>query len=177
MCAAWPPAIGNSGSPASWAASTRSSSAPRRPRRRPSPHRFVKEVLRMWSPPLILVRRARASFDLGTTRLEKAQNYLVSPHMIHRDHRYWQQPDTFDPDRFLPGVPHGPTDRSCYVPFGWAPKKCIGNDIGTTQLMGLCYLICTRYRLSVPNSDTLPMACRFAPVPQRFNGRLALAWN
>ncbi|GAA5707273.1 MULTISPECIES: cytochrome P450 [Streptomyces] len=131
----------------------------------------------MWSPPLILVRRARASFDLGTTRLEKAQNYLVSPHMIHRDHRYWQQPDTFDPDRFLPGVPHGPTDRSCYVPFGWAPKKCIGNDIGTTQLMGLCYLICTRYRLSVPNSDTLPMACRFAPVPQRFNGRLALAWN
>jgi cytochrome P450 len=141
----------------------------------PVTHRFVKEVLRMWSPPLILVRRARASFDLGTTRLEKGQSYLVSPHMIHRDHRHWQQPDTFDPDRFLPGAPHGPADRTCYVPFGWAPKKCIGADIGTIQLMALCYLMCTRYHLTVPNPDALTMACRFAPVPQQFRGRLALA--
>ncbi|MEN8652158.1 cytochrome P450 [Streptomyces sp. 21So2-11] len=141
----------------------------------PVTHRFVKEVLRMWSPPLLLVRRARATFDLGATRLEKGQSYLVSPHMIHRDPRFWQEADTFDPDRFLPGAPHGPADRACYVPFGWAPKKCIGADIGTTQLMALCYLICTRYRLTVPNADTITMACRFAPVPQQFRGHLALA--
>lgn len=141
----------------------------------PVTHRFVKEVLRMWSPPLLLVRRARASFDLGATRLEKGQSYLVSPHMIHRDPRYWQEADTFDPDRFLPGAPHGPADRACYVPFGWAPKKCIGADIGTIQLMALCYLMCTRYRLTVPNADTITMACRFAPVPQQFRGHLALA--
>ncbi|MEW2084235.1 cytochrome P450 [Streptomyces sp. NPDC005283] len=141
----------------------------------PVTHRFVKEVLRMWSPPLLLVRRARASFDLGATRLEKGQSYLVSPHMIHRHPRFWQEADTFDPDRFLPGAPHGPADRACYVPFGWAPKKCIGADIGTIQLMALCYLMCTRYRLSVPNADTITMACRFAPVPQQFRGHLALA--
>jgi cytochrome P450 len=141
----------------------------------PVTHRFVKEVLRMWSPPLLLVRRARVSSDLGATRLEKGQSYLVSPHMIHRDHRFWQRPDTFDPDRFLPGAPHGPADRSCYVPFGWAPKKCIGADLSTTQLMALCYLLCTRYHLTVPNADTVTMACRFAPVPQHFRGRLVRA--
>ncbi|MFE0138412.1 cytochrome P450 [Streptomyces sp. NPDC059037] len=79
----------------------------------PVTHRFVKEVLRMWSPPLLLVRRARVSSDLGATRLEKGQSYLVSPHMIHRDHRFWKQADAFDPDRFLPGAPHGPADRTC----------------------------------------------------------------
>ncbi|MEV8021371.1 cytochrome P450 [Streptomyces sp. NPDC086554] len=141
----------------------------------PLTHRFVKEVLRMWSPPLLLMRRARTSFDLGSTRLEKGCSYLVSPHMIHRDPRFWQQPDTFDPDRFLPGAPHGPADRAHYVPFGWAPKKCIGADIGTTQLIALCHLICTRYRLTVPNADALTMACRFAPVPQHFRGHLSLA--
>ncbi|MEV7193659.1 cytochrome P450 [Streptomyces sp. NPDC093510] len=141
----------------------------------PATHRFVKEVLRMWSPPLLLVRRARVSTDLSGTRLEVGQNYLVSPHMIHRDHRFWQQADTFDPDRFLPGAPHGPADRTCYVPFGWAPKKCIGADIATSQLMALCYLMCTRYRLTVPNPDTVTMACRFAPIPQHFRGRLVRA--
>ncbi|MEC4020199.1 cytochrome P450 [Streptomyces sp. H27-D2] len=141
----------------------------------PVTHRFVKEVLRMWSPPLLLVRRSRLSFDLGTTRLEKGRGYMLSPHMIHRDHRFWQQADTFDPDRFLPGAPHGPVGRGYYVPFGWAPKKCVGADIGTTQLMALCYLMCTRYRLTVPDAEKITMVYRFAPVPQKFRGRLAFA--
>ncbi|WP_438295819.1 cytochrome P450 [Streptomyces sp. HUAS TT7] len=140
----------------------------------PVTHRFVKEVLRMWSPPLLLVRRSKYAFDLGSTRLEPGQWYLLSPHMIHRDERVWKQPDVFDPDRFLPGAPHGPADRTCYVPFGWAPKRCIGADIATVQLMALCHLLCTRYRLTVADPAAVTMALRFAPVPENFQGRLTL---
>ncbi|MFF4800584.1 cytochrome P450 [Streptomyces sp. NPDC001351] len=140
----------------------------------PVTHRFVKEVLRMWSPPLLLVRRSKFAFDLGATRLEPGQWYLLSPHLIHRNERIWKQPDVFDPDRFLPGAPHGPADRTCYVPFGWAPKKCIGANLGTVQLMALCHLLCTRYRLVVERPEDITMALRFAPVPENFRGRLAL---
>ncbi|MFJ2771083.1 cytochrome P450 [Streptomyces sp. NPDC087300] len=140
----------------------------------PATHRFVKEVLRLWSPPLLLVRRSKYAFDLGRTRLEPGEWYLLSPHMIHRDERVWKQPDVFDPDRFLPGAPHGPADRSCYVPFGWAPKKCIGANIATVQLMALCHLLCTRYRLTVDRPQDVTMALRFAPVPENFHGRLTL---
>ncbi|MFI6558987.1 cytochrome P450 [Streptomyces sp. NPDC050534] len=140
----------------------------------PATHRFVKEVLRMWSPPLLLVRRSKFGFDLGNTRLDPGQWYLLSPHLIHRDERVWKQPDVFDPDRFLAGAPHGPKDRTCYVPFGWAPKKCIGANMGTFQLMALCHLLCTRYRLSVQHPDRITMALRFAPVPEKFRGRLTL---
>jgi hypothetical protein len=35
----------------------------------PLTHRFIKEVLRLWSPPLVLVRPARVTVDVGTTRL------------------------------------------------------------------------------------------------------------
>ncbi|MEV3861501.1 cytochrome P450 [Streptomyces sp. NPDC050095] len=138
----------------------------------PVTHRFVKEVLRLWSPPLLLVRRSTHAFDLGRTRLEPGQWYLLSPHMIHRDARVWKRPDDFDPDRFLPGAPHGPADRSCYVPFGWAPKKCIGANIATVQLMALCQLLSTRYDLTPDRPDEATMALRFAPVPENFRGRL-----
>ena len=141
----------------------------------PRTHRFVKEVLRMWSPPLLLTRNSKLEFNLGTATLKAGDGYIVSPHMIHRDPRYWLRPDEFDPDRFLPGAPHGPTDRNHYVPFGWAPKKCIGADIGTAQLMGLCYLMCTRYHLAVPDADSITVAYRFAPVPLEFYGRLVLS--
>ncbi|MFG2792778.1 cytochrome P450 [Streptomyces sp. NPDC048419] len=93
---------------------------------------------------------------------------------MHRDERVWKQPDVFDPDRFLAGAAHGPKDRTCYVPFGWAPKKCIGANLGTFQLMALCHLLCTRYRLRVDSTDEITMALRFAPVPEHFLGRLAL---
>lgn len=138
----------------------------------PVTHRFVKEVLRLWSPPLLLVRRNQFAFDFGKTRLEPGDWYLLSPHLIHRDERVWKQPDAFDPDRFLPGAPHGPADRTCYVPFGWAPKKCVGAGIGTVQLMGLCHLLCTRYQLTVEHPEDVTMALRFAPVPEDFRGRL-----
>ncbi|MFJ3779910.1 cytochrome P450 [Streptomyces sp. NPDC090075] len=140
----------------------------------PVTHRFVKEVLRMWSPPLLLVRRSTLGFDLGGTRLEPGQWYLLSPHLIHRDERVWERPDVFDPDRFLPGAPHGPADRASYVPFGWAPKKCVGANLAIVQLMALCHLLCTRYRLTVDRPETVTMALRFAPVPENFRGRLAL---
>ncbi|MFJ2746175.1 cytochrome P450 [Streptomyces sp. NPDC087440] len=140
----------------------------------PLTHRFVQETLRMWSPPLLLVRRARGTYDLGAATLRAGQEYILSPHMIHRDRRYWNEPDTFDPDRFLPGAPHGPAGRGSYVPFGWAPKRCVGADLGTVQLMALCRLLCTRYRLTVPDADQVAMAFRFAPVPQDFHGTLAL---
>lgn len=128
----------------------------------------------MWSLPLLLVRRSKYAFDLGKTRLEPGQWYLLSPHMIHRDERIWKQPDVFDPDRFLPGAPHGPADRTCYVPFGWAPKRCVGADFATVQLMALCHLLCTRYRLTVADPAAVTMALRFAPVPENFHGRLTL---
>ncbi|MEV7389252.1 MULTISPECIES: cytochrome P450 [unclassified Streptomyces] len=140
----------------------------------PVTHRFVKETLRMWSPPLLLVRRSSFAFDLGKTRLEPGQWYLLSPHLIHRDERVWERPDVFDPDRFLPGAGHGPADRACYVPFGWAPKKCVGANLAVVQLMALCHLMCTRYRLTVDRPEAVTMALRFAPVPEDFRGRLTL---
>jgi cytochrome P450 len=89
-----------------------------------------------------------------------------------RPFRSAAQRANFDPDRFLPGAPHGPADRTSYVPFGWAPKKCVGANIGTFQLMALCHLLCTRYRLTARRPHEITMALRFAPVPENFRGRL-----
>jgi len=140
----------------------------------PVTHRFVKEVLRLWSPPLLLVRHAQVAMDLGVAQLEQGVRYIVSPHMVHRSDRYWPDADTFDPDRFLPGAPNGTDQRGHYVPFGWAPKKCPGADLATIHLMAWCYLLCTQYRLNVPDIDNIAIAFRFAPVPQQFHGVISI---
>ena len=132
--------------------------------------RVVKEVLRLWTPPLLLAREARRDFDIAGETLRDGDGFLLSPHMIHRDPRFWRHPDEFHPDRWLPGSLDGPTDRWHYVPFGWAPKSCIGADVGTVQLVLFAHLVTTRYRIQVADGCEPQLVYRFVAVPQDFRG-------
>ena len=45
--------------------------------------------------------------------------------MLHRHVRLWDDPDRFDPGRFLDGNGRK-IDRYSYLPFGVGPRMCIG---------------------------------------------------
>lgn len=139
----------------------------------PATHRFVKETLRLWGPPLLLSREVRTEIELGQACLKVGQSYLLSPHLIHRDPRHWKDPDTFDPDRWLPDASHGPCSHASYVPFGWSPKSCIGAGLGSTQLILLCHLLCTRYRIQLSEPEAVRMALSAAALPRNFQGTVA----
>ena len=56
---------------------------------------------------------------------------MVSPWILHRHRRYWQNPDSFDPSRFLEGAPAIP--RLAYLPFGAGPRVCVGAQFALTE--------------------------------------------
>ena len=149
----------------------------------PLTHRFVRETLRMWSPPLLMTRGVRTDIDLASgaggscphaqaVRLKTGERYFLSAYLIHHDPRHWQAPDTFDPDRWIPGAPHGPSTAGSYVPFGWAPRACIGASLGTAQLILLCHLLCTRFEVQVADPQAVGMALAAVPLPQNFRGTI-----
>ncbi|HYN22400.1 MAG TPA: cytochrome P450 [Thermoanaerobaculia bacterium] len=133
---------------------------------------FVKETLRLWSPPLLLARTVRTGINLEHACLEAGQSYLVSPHVIHHDPRHWKDPESFDPDRWLPESGRGPCSAGAYVPFGFAPKACIGAGLATTQLVLLCHLLCTRYRIELEEPESVRIALAAAAVPVNFRGTI-----
>lgn len=137
----------------------------------PVTHRFVKEVLRLWSPPVLMSRPVRTDIDLDEAHLETGQRYLLSTLFIHRDPRHWKDPEVFDPDRWLSGAENGPC-RHAYVPFGWSPRSCIGASLGTTQLILLCHLLCTRYEIRLAEPDPSRMALAAVPLPLDFQGTI-----
>jgi cytochrome P450 len=138
----------------------------------PVTYRFVKEVLRMWSPPLMLSRGVRTDIRLPTVSLEVGERYLMSSYLIHHDPRHWAAADVFDPDRWLPDASNGPPGGAHYVPFGWAPKTCVGAGLGTIQLVLLCHLLCTRYRIDVAEAANPRMTLAAVPMPLDLRGRV-----
>ncbi|MFD9893478.1 cytochrome P450 [Amycolatopsis sp. NPDC059027] len=94
--------------------------------------RVVNEVLRMY-PIWILMRRALKDVELGGVRLPAGTEVMFSPYSLHFDPRFHEDPDRFDPDRWLPEraarIPKG-----AYVPFGAGGRQCIGKAFAHTEI-------------------------------------------
>ena len=84
--------------------------------------RVVLETLRLFPPVGVFGRRALGADVLGGHPIKKGQIVSVSPYVLHRHSGYWNNPEGFDPDRFLQEPIKG-----AFVPFAAGPRQCIGN--------------------------------------------------
>jgi cytochrome P450 len=84
-----------------------------------------EEAMRMF-PPAWLVPRVCVQDDvIDGHRIKRGATILIPIHAIHHDERFWPQPETFDPTRFLPeNVKRH--HRSAYLPFGGGRRICAG---------------------------------------------------
>ncbi len=135
--------------------------------------RFIKEILRIWSSPPIVVRTVRTAIQHEDVCLNPGQHYVLSSFLTHHNDKDWPDPETFNPDRWLAEGRREQCPHGSYVPFGWAPKACIGANLGMAQLVMLAHLVCTRYRIDVPHPEHARMAVASVARPADFNGAVS----
>ena len=76
----------------------------------------------------------------GEFRIPKDTTVIVAPPGLHRDERFFPDPEKFDPDRFLPEKSLKRHPYS-YVPFSAGPRNCIGRCFFSLSLsvsLSLC---------------------------------------
>jgi cytochrome P450 len=93
---------------------------------------FVKEVLRLNPPTWLMGRRAKRDAPLGPWTIRKGQEIMFSPLLLHRDARWWDDPDELRPERWMAPMPA--TARRSYIPFGSGPRVCLGLHLALYQL-------------------------------------------
>jgi unspecific monooxygenase len=111
----------------------------------------VKEVLRLHPPAWMINRKVTRPVTLGGFAFPPGAQVAFSPHLMHRDERWWADPDRFDPMRWLGATP--PHARHAYAPFGGGPRYCVGDRLVVIQLVLFVAELATRYRLNLPSLD------------------------
>jgi cytochrome P450 len=84
-----------------------------------------EEALRLYPPAATLTRLAIADDEILGVRIPAGTVVAISPYVLHRRRGLWDNPDAFDPSRFL-RERREHIDRFAYIPFGAGPRVCIG---------------------------------------------------
>jgi cytochrome P450 len=85
----------------------------------------LEEALRLY-PPLPAISRVAIEEDvLAGVRIPRRSLIVIAPYVVQRHRRLWEDPDAFDPTRFLPARREA-IDPFAYLPFGRGPRGCIG---------------------------------------------------
>ncbi|MBW8836155.1 MAG: cytochrome P450 [Burkholderia sp.] len=118
----------------------------------------VQEALRLYPPAFTIVRLAKERDELAGEEVPPGTLVVISPWLLHRHRKLWQDPDAFDPSRFLPGAP--PVGRYAYLPFGIGPRVCVGAQFALLEASLVLATLVRAFRVELPASSrrVLPAA-------------------
>ncbi|GAB3596123.1 cytochrome P450 [Angustibacter peucedani] len=105
----------------------------------------VDESLRLFPPAWVVTRRAVEADVVAGVAVPAGTLVIISPWLLHRRARAWQDPLAFDPSRFAAARSSAP--RGDYLPFGAGPRLCIGRDFALVEQVLALATVLREHRL------------------------------
>jgi len=85
----------------------------------------VKESMRLLPSVWCYMREPVEDVRIGDYLLPKGTHIFICPYVIHRDSRYYDEPEEFRPERFTKAM-EAKLPKGAYVPFSMGPRVCMG---------------------------------------------------
>ncbi|KAK0466747.1 cytochrome P450 [Desarmillaria tabescens] len=85
-----------------------------------------------------------ATGEHATIPVPKGASVFLDVPGLHYNPRYWKDPDTFNPSRFL-----GDWPKEAFMPFSLAARACLGRGFAETEAIAVITLLISRYKIEV----------------------------
>ena len=105
----------------------------------------LAESMRLYPPAWAMGRFALEDFALGPYFMPKGTTVFLSQYIMHRDRRYFPDPERFDPERWIPEA-KASRPRFSYFPFGGGARQCIGESFAWMEGILILATIAQRWR-------------------------------
>jgi cytochrome P450 len=115
----------------------------------------LDEAMRLYPPGWAFTRTPKADDAIAGERVPAGSIVIVSSYANQRSPRFWDDPATFDPERFAPGRRES-IGAGAYFPFGVGPHACIGKHLAEIESRLALALLARRYRVEAVSSVPVP---------------------
>ncbi|XP_050024938.2 cytochrome P450 4V2-like isoform X1 [Dermacentor andersoni] len=115
----------------------------------------IKESHRLYPPVPVMARNADEDAEILGYRIPRGCTLLAVMYSLHRDPRFFPEPEEFRPERFLPENCVG-RHAYAYVPFSAGPRNCIGQRFALQEEKVVISTVLRHFRLHSPDHrDTI----------------------
>jgi cytochrome P450 len=125
----------------------------------------IDETLRLFPPVHVFSRQALGDDEVCGHKVPKGSFVIVSSWVLHRHKLWWQDPQEFRPERFLPENADK-IDRFAYIPFGTGPRVCLGKHLGLLEATMLFAMTARGFRLRLKPGVTVEPLGRMTLRPR-----------
>ena len=105
----------------------------------------LAESMRLYPPAWGVGRRAISDYRVGEYVLPARSIILMSPYVVHRHERWFEEPERFEPERWLPEKA-ATRPKFSYFPFGGGARVCIGERFAWMEGVLLLATLAQRWR-------------------------------
>ncbi|XP_029170390.1 cytochrome P450 9e2-like [Nylanderia fulva] len=131
----------------------------------------INEALRMYPVTPFTDRVCVKEFELPPTlpgikpfTIKKGEAVWIPVYGLHHDPQYFEEPEKFDPERFLGERKKKILNSGAYLPFGLGPRMCIGNRFALMETKVLLFHLLARCDLEVCAKTQIPIK-----IAKKFN--------
>jgi cytochrome P450 len=114
----------------------------------------MMEGLRLYPPFWMIDRMAVSDDRVGDIEIPRGSTLIVYVYGAHHAARYWENPESFDPERFTNANNKLRTPFT-HLPFGGGPRGCIGGNYAMLQILMILSDVLRRYDFQLIPGQTI----------------------
>jgi cytochrome P450 len=117
-------------------------------------NQVIQEALRLYPPFWMIDREAVADDHVDGIDIPRGSTVIVYVYGAHHAPRYWERPESFEPERFIKTNEKLRTPFT-YLPFGGGPRVCIGNQYAMLQILMILSDLLRKYDFQLTPGQTI----------------------
>ena len=117
--------------------------------------RVFTEAMRLYPPAWAMLRRVENPVEVGGWKLPAGAMCIISPYVMHRDPRWFPEPEKFLPERWEEGQGLKPP-KHAFLPFGSGSRSCAGEGFAWMEGILLIADIARHWRVRIPAGAAPP---------------------
>ena len=125
-----------------------------------------RESIRLYPTAWLLARKAVADHKVNGTTIPAGSSVLVSPWILQRDPRSWDDPEAFRPDRYADPFASSDRQAPAYLPQGLGSKRCMAMELLPVEVTLVIGTVARRVRLDLPEGHVVELLPKVTLKPK-----------